>query len=300
MVLVTGMSFGLSHNADEPYAKYIWKRVKRLVFPVWIFLTIYFSAQYILYTESTELNLKTMLTSYALIGGIGYVWVIKVFLLVAIASPFLFRWHKNTVADSRYFLVLATCLFVYEFMRFISLPYIQGGAGKLASLIVHYIIPYAAVFAIGLRMLKMDRKRLFLLSIVNLGIFSIVGLALWLQSGYIVPTQALKYPPSIYYLSYALFASGLLWIYSENISYALEKMRIKTHVLFIASNSIWIYLWHIPFVKLVQANFALKYIIVFGSAVAIVHAQVWVVNNILLKNIHGDGKRRNIKTLLTG
>jgi len=36
MVLISGVSFGLSYKG-EPYGSYVWKRVKRLLLPVWIF-----------------------------------------------------------------------------------------------------------------------------------------------------------------------------------------------------------------------------------------------------------------------
>ncbi|MFQ3221147.1 MAG: fucose 4-O-acetylase-like acetyltransferase, partial [Paraglaciecola sp.] len=82
MVLVSGMSFGLSYKTNEEYFNYLWKRVKRLIFPVWIFLTVYFVSLLMLDPQSLDLDLKTVITSYLLIGGIGYVWIIKVFILV--------------------------------------------------------------------------------------------------------------------------------------------------------------------------------------------------------------------------
>lgn len=300
MVLVAGMSFGLSYKATEPYMGYVWKRIKRLVFPVWIFLTIYFVAQFVIYPASTELNFITILTSYALVGGIGYVWIIRVFLLVAFVSPFLFVWHKNTKEDCKYFLLLTTCFLLYECLRYFSLPYIQEGAGKITSLVVFYIIPYAIIFSVGLRMIQMNKKKLYALSFVSLGILIFVGLGLFLYSDKIIPTQALKYPPSIYYFSYALFVSSLLWIYSEYIVHVFEKLKIKNITLFIANNSMWIYLWHIPLVKVIHTNFVLKYLIVFIVAVSIAYSQTWIVNHLLMKRIHSGRLRKNIKTLLTG
>ncbi len=300
MVLVSGMSFGLSYKAKEPYREYVWKRVKRLVFPVWIFLTIYFIAQLVIYPGSTELNFRTILTSYALDSGIGYVWIIKVFLLVAIVSPFLYLWHKNTQADSKYFFVLAICFLIYEFLRYLSLPYIQEGVGKIASSVVLYVVPYAIIFSVGLRMLQMNKKQLFTLSFVSLGTLFFVGLGLFFQSEKVVTTQALKYPPSIYYFSYALFVSSLLWIYSGQIGLVFERAKLKNLFLFIANNSIWVYLWHIPLVKVIHMNFLLKYLIVFIVAVAITYTQTLIVSHLLLKRLTSAGLRKNIKLLLTG
>jgi len=300
MVLVSGMSFGLSYKAKASYRRYVWKRVKRLVFPVWILLTIYFIAQSIIYPESTELNFKTIFTSYTFVSGIGYVWIIKVFLLVAFVSPFIFFWHKNTQTDSKYFFVLVIFFLLYEFLRYLSLPYIQEGAWEIVALVALDIIPYAIIFSIGLRMIQMNKKQLYALSFISLGTLIFVGFGLFLHSGQVIPTQELKYPPSMYYFSYALFISSLLWIYSENIDRIFGIAKVKNIVLFIANNSIWIYLWHIPLVKVVHTNFAVKYLIVFTVAVSITYAQIWIVSHLLIKGMLSDKLRKNIKMVLTG
>lgn len=300
MVLVSGMSFGLSYKSKEPYRGYVWKRIKRLVFPVWIFLTIYFIAQFIIYPDSTDLNFETIFTSYTLTKGIGFVWIIRIFLLVAFVSPFLFLWHKSTQSDSKYFITLAICFLLYEFLRYFSLPYIHGGAFKNISLVVLYIIPYAIIFSIGLRMIQMNKKQLYALSIISLGALIFVGFGLFLYAGKFVPTQEFKYPPSIYYFSYAIFVSGLLWIYSEHIDLIFSITKIKNIVLFIANNSIWVYLWHIPLVKVIHINFMVKYLIIFILAVSITYIQVWIVSNLLMKHVKSDRLRKNIKTILTG
>tara|TARA_R110002012_G_scaffold18423_2_gene67699 strand:- start:117 stop:1133 length:1017 start_codon:yes stop_codon:yes gene_type:complete len=300
MVLVSGMAFGLSYKASESYVGYIWKRVKRLVFPVWVFLTLYFLAQLIFYPSSNELNIKTILTSYALIGGIGYVWIIKVFILVAIMSPSLFFLHKRIQKDSSYFFLILVFFLFYELIRYLALPYIKDGVGQIASLVVLYLIPFSIIFSIGLRMLRMSKAQLISLSFFSLVVFVIVGFCLFVYNGEIVPTQRFKYPPSIYYFSYAVFVSGFLWVYSESISNAIEKLRIKKVVLFLASNSIWVYLWHIPLVKSIDVNFILKYFIVFVVAGLLAYIQVLTVNKLLARFVFSDKVSKNIKTVLTG
>ncbi len=70
--------------------------------------------------------------------------------------------------------------------------------------------------------------------------------------------------------------------------------------MFIAGNSIWIYLWHIPLLKLVHTGFAIKYAIVFVVATLATFIQVWLVENVLVKNIKHDLSKKNLKILLTG
>ena len=70
--------------------------------------------------------------------------------------------------------------------------------------------------------------------------------------------------------------------------------------MFIASNSIWVYLWHIPFLKLLYADFIIKYAVVFMLATLSAFIQVWLVKNILVKNVPHEQSKKNIKILLTG
>lgn len=300
MVLLSGMSFGLSFKSNESYREYIWKRIKRLVFPVWIFLSIYFFAQFIFNPASDELNIRTILTSYTLVSGIGYVWIIKVFLLVALVSPFLYAWHTKTQSNLRFFLTLASYLLLYEILRHLSLPHIQEGFGKIVSLVIFYIIPFSIVFTVGIRMLRMSKTQLLTLSLGNFGVLIFFGIHLFTQEGKVIPTQTFKYPPSIYYLSYALFVSGILWAYSEQISSITDRLKIKRIIIFSANNSIWIYLWHIPLIKVINTNFALKYFLVFLVAIAIMYIQVFIVKNVLIKDSYSSRLRKNITTLLTG
>jgi fucose 4-O-acetylase-like acetyltransferase len=299
MVLVSGMSFGLSYKTNEEYFNYLWKRVKRLIFPVWIFLTVYFVSLLMLDPQSLDLDLKTVITSYLLIGGIGYVWIIKVFILVAMISPFIFQLHTKISSHKKYFLLLALIFAIYEVIRYLSLPYIQSETGKAISYISHYIVPYGIVFAVGLRIPLLKNVQIKYLSILSFILFVITAVGLYLFYGHFVPTQNYKYPPSFYYFAYALFVSCTLWLYSEEIETFFIKIKIEKIVTFIAQNSIWIYLWHIPIVKYFNAHFLIKYIIVISLATILAYIQVYLVKKII-KRLSSDSLKKNIKILLTG
>ena len=299
MILVSAMSFSLSHKVNEPYPDYVWKRIKRLVFPVWIFLTGYFLTLYAFNPQNDDLDFNTILTSYTLLEGIGYVWVIRVFLLVALVSPLLFTWHKNTQKNSKYFATLVLIFLAYELLRYFSLPYIQTGAGEIISSVALYLIPYGIIFALGLRITQLNTSQLNTIAFASLATFIFACIALFLFNGEFISTQSLKYPPSIYYFSYALFISSLLWLNSQHIDHVIERLKIKDFVLFTARNSIWVYLWHIPLVKTIHTHFLLKYFIAFGVAAAVTYVQVSIVSH-LLNRIQSAGLRKNIKMLFTG
>lgn len=299
MVLVSGMSFGLSYKVNEKYLNYLWKRVKRLIFPVWIFLTIYFISLLMLDPQSLDLAFKKVITSYLLISGIGYVWIIKVFILVAMISPLIFKLHTKISSHKKYFLLLALIFIIYEFLRYLSLPYIQNGAGKAISYITHYIVPYGVVFAVGLRIPLLKNVQIKYISIVCFLLFAITAVGLYLFYGHFVPTQNYKYPPSIYYFSYALFVSCTLWYYSKEIEAIFSKIKIEKVITFMAHNSIWIYLWHIPIVKYFNAHFLIKYIVVISLATLLAFMQVYFVKKIITK-LSSETLKKNIKILFTG
>ncbi|WP_320153682.1 acyltransferase [uncultured Tolumonas sp.] len=300
MVLVSGMSFGLSYKNNTPYVGYIFRRIKRLILPVWFFLTLYFSVNFIVNPTSSEINFRTIITSYTLISGIGYVWIIRVFLMVAIASPLIFSFNKIIHNDRNYFAILMVIFLAYEIVRYFLLPYIQDGIGKIIGLIIPYIIPYAIIFSIGLRMLNMNIIKLIILSGLSLMLFIFIGVWLLLLNGEFTPTQMFKYPPSIYYFSYALFVSATLFIFSQNLSDVFKKMKINKQISFVANNSMWIYLWHIPLIKMIHLNYAYKYIVVFLISILIVFLQLFILNKIIFPYIKNSRMKKNIKNLLMG
>jgi fucose 4-O-acetylase-like acetyltransferase len=122
-----------------------------------------------------------------------------------------------------------------------------------------------------------------------------------METGNLVPTQAHKYPPTLYYFSYALTISLAAWLVSGRCSNLLEKFgTAKAIVLFAAQNSIWIYLWHIPLVKLIQGSYTIKFMLVLAIACLITFIQVWTVHNLIPKVLKHSASQEKIKMVLTG
>lgn len=303
MVLISGLSFGLSYKAGAAYGSYVWKRVKRLVFPVWIFLTVYFIGHWLIDANHPTLEQRNLLLSYGLIGGIGYVWIIRVFLLVALVAPFIYALHKNTRSQMKFFFTVIAFLLSYEALRYVSLPHIQEGAGWWASWFTHYLAPYAIIFAIGLRLPTLTRNQAYRLATACLITFISICMFLYFYTGEIVHTQEFKYPPAIYYFSYALFVSVFLWLQISPIEYVIDRIGAKAAVLFVAQNSIWVYLWHIPIVEAVEnkdVSFAVKYVFVFLSASVLTYFQVMLIRKLSTNEVGSDSFRHNMRTLFTG
>ena len=216
-------------------------------------------------------------------------------------TPPIYIIQKKLKSYNYYLCAIILALFLYELFRHFSLPFVQDGTGKLASLFIHDLVAYSILFALGLPILSLTRTTLTSLSVFYLLLFASFALFFGYTSGRFVPTQDFKYPPSIYYFSYAIAVSMFLWLISPFSQTILESRKhVNTLVMFIAHNSIWVYLWHIPGMKFLHTHFLIKYVIAFSLAVFVTFIQVWVVENVLV-NLSNSGRfKRNIRTLLTG
>ena len=92
MVLIAGISFGLSFK-EQPYLNCVKSRFKRLLLPVWCFLIIYFSSCLLFAFPTMLPSTSKIFHTFLLNDGIGYVWIIRVFLMVALIAPLIFYIH---------------------------------------------------------------------------------------------------------------------------------------------------------------------------------------------------------------
>ncbi len=304
MVLVSGAAFALSYQPKEAYFYYVIKRLIRLLTPVWLFLTVYFSMQLVFLPDSKMLEANNLLAAYTLTGGMGYIWIIRVFLFVALLAPLIYSIHLKISSSRRYVLLIAACFLANELIRYYSLPFIQNGGGKLLGDIVLYVFPYALIFALGIRLVQLSPEQVRYLAVIAISVFILVAIAFHIYYGKFIPTQYFKYPPSIYYFSYALFVALMLFYYRHKLEKIVGISPVKNIVLLASRNSIWIYLWHIPLVqllpKIIDNQFILLYIAVFSSACFITFCQVFIVNHFMVQRISNLSLKRHVKTVLTG
>ncbi|MDX8334914.1 acyltransferase family protein [Candidatus Cetobacterium colombiensis] len=106
MVILSGYLYSKKNNQNNKFSlSYVVKRFKRLVFPVWLFLSILFVG--IFFYQPQMITLKLLITSFGLYSGIGYVWIIRVYLIIA-----LFGEALSKLINKR----LSIYLFIYLFI----------------------------------------------------------------------------------------------------------------------------------------------------------------------------------------
>lgn len=278
MVFTSGLAF--SGRDTGSYLSFIGKRTLRLIVPVYIFVAAYillnpvFSDWGIVKEYSSKEIWGTFMLR--LNPSIGYVWIIRVFLIVMLVTPLLLKLDKAIRNDWVCFGAIALVLLVQQGLVELLNPMKPGWFIKDWVL---YVFGYSAVFLWGLR----ARKATGAASSAALAVLAagVVASAVYMSLKYdtVMRLQATKYPPQLYFLMWGMLISGILWFSRRWWTPVLDRKLFT----FIGRNTIWIYLWHIPFVNIVvdgpfDAWHPLwKYIFVYAAALCIYAVQYRLV-----------------------
>lgn len=273
LVMISGVSFTMSYH-ELPYGKYVVKRFKRLVLPVWVFLAIYIPAEDLMrFVLNKELIPTSMvLSSFALIEGISYVWIFRVYFLMALISPLLLKLSEK-LGTARFLALLAVIYPLYELMtgfvmRQSSLIF------QAFELIVIYAIGYGFICAVGIVLRKLDRAQYIILCVVCA---ALTGLMLYIDG--VSVHSIVKFPPRTLYIAGGLLVSLLLWrLFDLSIFDSVKNSRV---IQWVSKNSMWLYLWHIAPVRIycfgalgfLESSWVLRYIFVVAVALCITIAQ---------------------------
>jgi len=307
MVLLMGTVYTLSSSKNLDYFKYLYHRVFRLYVPTAIFLILFFLIKLVIANFSGTAfpySKDVILSSFELTTGIGYVWIIRVFIIIALIMPFL--WGRYQKIGNKKF--LWTLFFVYIGYEILSQIYPYSGlenyvlVDKIFENIIFYLLPFGCVAGLGLAIKDLDRKALTRLATFFGSIFLALALYYLNTTGHFAPTQSAKYPPHIYYLSYALFVSILLYL--SSLTKIFTKIFDNRFVAFVGAASLWIYLWQILFLSLWRTakpdlnphfSYLIEFVLVSALSLAIVLVQRRLVGYVT-SNGKSDSKMNKIIT----
>ena len=273
MTLLLGTSFRLSFSKKKiHYFDYLKKRFQRLIVPTWVFLTIFFVIFYLIAyfnRDSYYFNLRQIIGSYTLLDGIGFIWIMRVFFLVAVVSPFLLIINNKLSSYLLYLLFLTMAYFVYVLLITLG-QHLPGSVQKIYTEYFIYAIGYGLIASFGMRLIGLSKKETDLTLVAF--IMLTTGLAFY---HHFEATQGYKYPPTIYYISYGISAS--LFLYKLLDVQSIRQFFENPFVFFLSQSSSWIYFWHIIFIYLVMlfgkkmpvisGNFITRFLFIFSLAV---------------------------------
>ena len=152
--------------------------------------------------------------------------------------------------------------------------------------ILSYLIGYGIVTFIGIMLNDMSHIEKKRTSIIFLGIYLTLATIYFYIDGAYRFTGTMKYPPHLYFISYALAISFFLITLLDKLK--LNRISIIT---FISSSTLWIYLWHIPFIYIMnlffnQNHWIINYIVVVILSVIIVYIQNKIIKILETKNVN--------------
>lgn len=232
-----------SRSLDVP--KFLKKRVYRLLIPLWVFLTFYFGSIALLslvINKPYPYETDTIFESYILHDGIGYVWIFKVYLYLAFLTPPLLAFYRNTRSDLRYYGILLMVFALYSVLCLYYERSMSEADYNLFSQYVLTILPYGVLYCYGLRLHTLRKQTILIVALLSGFLCGLMAVYLYQTTGDWVPTQEYKYPPQLYYLSYALLWINLIYLFA----YSRIVKNIPTTIMqWLSGNSLWIYLWHI-------------------------------------------------------
>lgn len=316
MVIVSGTLFYYSCQGKEvALGEYLKKRIPRLIAPVWFFLGFFFSLTYIVYLLAGHpypFSLEGILSGFLLLDGINYVWIIRVFMLIAILAPFLLK-IQRFLPKVNYFLavILGNYIFYELALRPINDHII---AGEQLSIFIKkvflYMISYGCLYALGMALPRLSKKNIIYIIVVFFVLFSGFTLFYYYEVGGLVSVNFQKNPPGLYYISYGIFMSMILYIIIDKLceqkSILIKNRFLNSTVLFISSSSLWIYLWHILFIQYwnefspnspLTKNFLPIFVVVSFLSVTVTYLQKEVVKRTIAKTQWGS-KNSELLTIL--
>lgn len=286
MVFVSGLT---CYQKDIQFSwGYLSHRFARLVFPVWIFLTVYFLMIYAAKFVGLDFGLtfKQVYESYLLMDGIGFVWIIRVLLLIALVTPGLIKINQTIKSDTLFIWLYSIVLILYLLIAY----YKEGMDIALVRDWVYYAIGYGFVFLLGIRMKGLKCVDIMLFASIMMAFFITLGVldkySLLGNDSVFLHVNDWKYPPTNIFLLYGLIMSILCYM----VIYLKQRVKLNGVVNFIGCNSIWIYLWHIPFISItarMEMVWWLRFVIIYLGAAGNYFLQYSLINWI--------GKRKNYK-----
>lgn len=245
LMFVSGASFMIS-SKEEKYIPYCIKRFKRLVLPAWLFLIIYMPIRYFVFHH--DFTLKYVIGSFLLTnGGLGFVWIFRVMFITALCNPFM-----KKISGKKYSLLLGLVIIILDDLIIQYLDTKFSSAVLFAGItvlsfykyIIAFTITYAVISLYGMKIYSLPKKQQLIISLISLCIF--------LGYGYLngFPSlQEYKYPPMLYYVSYGMFWSTLLYVLFDSIHF---NEKVNNVFAWISKHTMSIYIWHIVFYYLVS------------------------------------------------
>lgn len=259
---------------------YYWKRICRLLIPTWIFVSVYLLYRFIMgniLMSADQLVPWELINTYLLVDvHLGPIWVIRVFLLMALVSPLLYFFSLKKIPFKIGIL----------FLMFLLQSVLVYGVSCIDSFYVNFYLNKFVLYLFGYSFVAyaamcIRTKNLYLLIICILASAFLLIVPQIYDS--FQPCSSFKYPPRGYYLIYGVSISYILWYFR----YKILKIFNNKLFVFIGQNTLWLYFYHILFVELANkflSSWTVRFIFVVLLSVLFYSIQYFVAKRFLGKS----------------
>lgn len=289
MLFVSGLT--LSDRHADFSTRYFKHRAVRLLLPVYVFLTAYFILVWAVQSAGIDMGVRMhhVVGSYLLREGFGFVWIIRVLLLVALLTPPILY-----LKDKANPYLLLTGAIAVSVVLTVCIRSRIGMNNVLVRDYVYYGVGYSVPFIFGLIVPKLSARRLASISVVFLCL--LFGCAVSLNiidvnieslykiggGGNLLIFNNYKYPPLAYYIFYGILMSLVSYLVIVKAGVYKKLLMFE----FIGCNTIWLYLYHIPLVQLtgkLSLHWGIRFFIVYILAFLLTYSQVKLVSHLQSK-----------------
>lgn len=222
------------------YLDYVIKRVKRIYIPVVVFLSIFFLLQYLSYliVGKPHIDEIKVIGSYLMLNdySIGYVWIMRVFLMMALIIPLV----DICIKKLSFWLICVTVILLI-LIQFYLVEVISCLSNRILRIFLDqtllYVIGYLPIAIVGLKAKELRISQNIAIIVISAVLF---GISFYINGSF--DPQTTKYPPQGQYILYGLMCSSILWSLKNSISHFVENVRAFKYL---SEHSMWLYLWHI-------------------------------------------------------
>lgn len=255
LVFCSGFSLYLSNHTSlkwKDLKSFYIKRAQRLVYPWWTFLSFFFSFHFVYFfitgVRLIDLSWRYILSSYLLLGGMGFAWIIFLMLILMLMYPFLrylFDKYNHFKLFGIIILIYSASVIIFNFnpLNVYNLKTATTLIGLIFFLTTS-ILGWGVIYMIGFLAAYLhnhpSKKEIHLALGIGVTSLFIIIFKVYQELDLSSILYDNKYPPSPYYLLFGLMMTLVLFIY---FSY-MKHRNLKKILSFFSKNSLWAFMWN--------------------------------------------------------
>lgn len=269
-IVAVGSTLGRKASGKKySYWEYMWRRVKLIVFPPYIF---FISIWLLTLVCPFPIVMRRFYSNHLVLNG--YIWVIKGYFLMYALSPVFDKLDRRTSSHLRYYLYILLISSILEIVSLLLMVSFQPWP-MLKTFYQYQIgvyLQFPMVHGFFLRVLSLNYSQywtLFCSLMVYLTVFCVGFLTLGLNPH----PEEYKTRLCNYCYAYALAASMISYRLIPLYERIFTTLKLESMVSFVSAHSLWIYLYQILFLAIEPT--ALPFFLRFSLLVSYIYCATY-------------------------